>query len=168
MLGVLAALSVGIVVEYWLLFSAPSEVRTASRERAPEGSLESDEPEQGALPPVPRARILEALAALGGEPRSPFSALTEAREQVRIRHRLTGTLVSRGHRVAWIDGRPRVVGDWLGSSRVFVSRIDDGRAVLSGGGGPIELRVEPEAPPAAGTPSKGLGSIPAAREGDAR
>jgi len=122
---------------------------------APKAAEEPEEEEERAVAAAtgveelaPQA-VAAWLASQGGHERSPFLTEAEAFEhepqdvlaagESGPALQLSGTLWSAGRRVAWINGRPRSEGDWVGQNQLV--RIESRRVVLMRDGRRIPLGI---------------------------
>lgn len=130
-----------VVIENWIYFQKASESsrprgvrqgeQVASTEEVEETSGSNARASDGPPAPVSRARLYGILQAVDFE-RSPFllgheqfgGVLTESSGLPQ----LAGTLIGAGRRIAWIDGRPRREGEYLGE--FLVSEIKAEHVVL--------------------------------------
>lgn len=139
---VIAALGVG--VQNYVFFSG-----------LPDAPKPVAEPEEEGRPVAVAAGVEELapqavaawLVGYEGHERSPFLTEAEALEERAPLSsggsgpslELSGTLWSAGRRVAWINGRPRSEGDWVGQNQLV--RIEPRRVVLMRDGRRIPLGI---------------------------
>lgn len=137
-LGILLAVAAAAVaMQNYIFFSnlavAPNSVPDDEED---EGLLDWDDEELVALDVLEESLVASWIAERLGQPRNPFLTAEEDRRLAGPRDaiaiglpRVTGTLWSENRRVAWIDGRPRSEGDWVGDHRIL--RIEPTRVALS-------------------------------------
>ena len=155
--GLLLVAAAVVVVENYLYFKSGSgAVRSASRSADSDEAFESDSDGSsgsGRTPPIgpPPPLSAEELALLLMEverERSPFRPGV-SRKGVGASGfglpQLGGTMIGRDRRVAWVDGRPRAVGDPHGE--FVVESIEEGRVVLVRDDRTYTLELETDPPP---------------------
>ena len=139
-----AALAVG--AQNYVFFSSIADRPRAVLEDDEEEAL-WDESESDALREIGTARVAAWVSEQAGRGRSPFLTAAEARLLQGSASfvspaggpRLSGTLWSRGRRIAWIDGRAHVEGDFVGEHRI--DRIEPARVLLRRGDETLPLTV---------------------------
>jgi hypothetical protein len=153
----LAAAAIAVGIQNYVFWFGSADPRVASVRQS--GDDGGDSAAAGRFEPeiLDAASLAAWLAAHPPSQRNPFFSASEelglggSRPAVSqgLPH-LSGTLWSPARRVAWLDGRPRSEGDWVGDYRLAV--IEASHVVLERSGSRVPLYVDPGVLPAS-TPS---------------
>ena len=141
-----------VVVENVIVFRHVLMPRAAVSTDDFEADEATDGSDASAMEPVTDARLSDYVDGLSGRPRSPFLTRSEAEELDSLGNdardpadpglTLTGTLWSRGQRIAWINGFPLAEGDTIDSRRI--EHIERAAVLLSVNGSTLRIVVAPK------------------------